>query len=98
MEWAQSSPEAGTEQNGISSDEGSRNTFAKPSNVDTNSRILCCDIRDLGKRLLPVGMLVVLDSVCNRVIRNRPLGRSTRRLPDSTPMHSASTITATWQL
>lgn len=57
--------------------EGSLNTFAKPTNVDTNSRILCYDIRDLGKQLLPVGMLVVLDSVFNRVIRNRKLGRNT---------------------
>jgi hypothetical protein len=57
--------------------EGSLNTFAKPTNVDTNSRIICYDIRDLGKQLLPVGMLVVLDSVFNRVIRNRVLGRNT---------------------
>ena len=57
--------------------EGSLNTFAKSTNVDTNSRILCYDIRDLGKQLLPVGMLVVLDSVFNRIIRNRRLGRST---------------------
>ena len=57
--------------------EGSLNTFAKPTNVDTSSRIICYDIRDLGKQLLPVGMLVVLDSVFNRVIRNRKLGRNT---------------------
>jgi len=57
--------------------EGSLNTFAKPTNVDTHSRILCYDIRDLGKQLLPVGMLVVLDSVFNRVIRNRSLGKNT---------------------
>jgi len=57
--------------------EGSLNTFAKPTNVDTDARILCYDIRDLGKQLLPVGMLVVLDSVFNRVIRNRALGRNT---------------------
>ena len=57
--------------------EGSLNTFAKPTNVDTNSRIICYDIRDLGKQLLPVGMLVVLDSVFNRVIRNRKLGKNT---------------------
>ena len=56
---------------------GSLNTFAKPTNVDTNSRILCYDIRDLGKQLLPVGMLVVLDSVFNRIVRNRKLGRNT---------------------
>ena len=57
--------------------EGSLNTFAKPTNVDTRSRILCYDIRDLGKQLLPVGMLVVLDSIFNRVIRNRKQGRNT---------------------
>lgn len=45
--------------------------------MDTNSRIICYDIQDLGKQLLPVGMLVVLDSVFNRVIRNRKLGRNT---------------------
>ena len=57
--------------------EGSLNTCAKPTNVDTNSRILCYDIRDLGRQLLPVGMLVVLDSIFNRVIRNRQQGRNT---------------------
>ncbi len=49
----------------------------KPTNVDTDARILCYDIRDLGKQLLPVGMLVVLDSVFNRIIRNRQMGRNT---------------------
>ena len=53
------------------------NTFAKPTNVDTSARILCYDIRDLGKQLLPVGMLVVLDSIFNRVVRNRALGKNT---------------------
>ncbi|MCD8384959.1 MAG: ATP-binding protein [Clostridiales bacterium] len=57
--------------------EGSLNTFAKATNVDTDARILCYDIRDLGKQLLPVGMLVVLDSIFNRVIRNRERGKNT---------------------
>lgn len=57
--------------------EGSLNTFAKLTNVNTNSRILCYDIRDLGRQLLPVGMLVVLDSIFNRIIRNRQLGKNT---------------------
>ena len=56
---------------------GSLNTFAKPTNVDTNARILCYDIRDLGRQLLPVGMLVVLDNIFNRIIRNRAKGRNT---------------------
>ena len=57
--------------------EGSLNTFAKPTNVDTSSHILCYDIRELGRQLQPVGMLVVLDSIFNRIIRNRKLGRNT---------------------
>ena len=40
---------------------GSLNTFAKHTNVDTNSRLICYDILDLGKQLMPIGMLVVLD-------------------------------------
>ena len=57
--------------------QGSLNTFAKPTNVDTDARILCYDIRDLGRQLLPVGMLVVLDSIFNRILRNQTRGRST---------------------
>ena len=57
--------------------QGSLNTFAKPTNVDTGARILCYDIRDLGRQLLPVGMLVVLDSIFNRILRNRAKGRNT---------------------
>lgn len=57
--------------------EGSLNTFAKPSNVDVNSRIVCYDIRDLGKQLLPIGMLVVLDSIFNRIVKNRERGKTT---------------------
>ena len=40
--------------------DGSLNTFAKHTNVDTHSRLICYDILDLGKQLQPIGMLVVL--------------------------------------
>ena len=56
---------------------GSLNTFAKETNVDTNNRLICYDILDLGKQLLPIGMLVVLDSILNRITRNRAKGRNT---------------------
>ena len=56
---------------------GSLNTFAKNTNVDTNNRIICYDILDLGKQLLPIGMLVVLDSILNRITANRAKGRNT---------------------
>ena len=56
---------------------GSLNTFAKSTNVNTNSRLICYDILDLGKQLQPIGMLVVLDSILNRITRNRASGRRT---------------------
>ena len=56
---------------------GSLNTFAKHTNVDTNNRLLCYDILDLGKQLMPIGMLVVLDSILNRITQNRAKGRNT---------------------
>lgn len=56
---------------------GSLNTFAKHTNVDTNNSLICYDILDLGKQLMPIGMLVVLDSILNRITRNRAKGRKT---------------------
>ena len=57
--------------------DGSLNTFAKQTNVDTDNRLICYDILDLGKQLLPIGMLVVLDSILNRITTNRKRGRNT---------------------
>ncbi|MGN0245313.1 MAG: VirB4-like conjugal transfer ATPase, CD1110 family [Lachnospiraceae bacterium] len=56
---------------------GSLNTFAKETNVDTNNRLICYDIFDLGKQLMPIGMLVVLDSILNRITQNKAKGKST---------------------
>ena len=56
---------------------GSLNTFAKSTNVDVTSRLVCYDILDLGKQLLPIGMLVVLDSILNRITQNRAKGKNT---------------------
>lgn len=56
---------------------GSLNTFAQPTNVDTNNRLICYDILELGEQLLPVGMLVVLDNILNRITSNRRKGRTT---------------------
>ena len=56
---------------------GSLNTFAKPTNVDTDNRLICYDILDLGKQLMPIGMLVVLDSILNRIPQNRAKGKNT---------------------
>lgn len=56
---------------------GSLNTFAQHTNVDTKSRIIAYDIRELGEQLMPLGMLVTLDSIFNRVIQNWKRGRTT---------------------
>ena len=57
--------------------DGSLNTFAKQTNVNTDNRLVCYDILELGKQLLPLGMLVVLDSIFNRITANRAKGKST---------------------
>ena len=56
---------------------GSLNTFAKKTNVEINNRLVCYDILELGSSLLPVGMLVVLDNIFNRLARNREKGKNT---------------------
>ena len=56
---------------------GSLDTFAQPTNVDTSNRLISFDIHDLGSQLLPVGMLVVLDNILNRITSNRRKGRTT---------------------
>lgn len=57
--------------------DGSLNTFAYQTNVATDNPYICYDIHDLGKHLRSVGMLVVLDSIYNRILRNRKQGRMT---------------------
>ena len=59
------------------STEGSLNAFAHQSNVNINNRIVCYDILDLGEQLKPVGLLVMLDNIMNRVIANRHKGKYT---------------------
>lgn len=56
---------------------GSHNTFAKQTNVNINNRLLCYDILELGSQLMPIGMLVVLDNILNRITANRMKGRET---------------------
>lgn len=56
---------------------GSLNTFALNTNVDTSNKLICYDILDLGKQLLPIGMLVVLDNILNRITANRTKGKNT---------------------
>ena len=52
--------------------------FNHHTNVDVNSRIVCYDIKELGKQLKKIGMLVVQDQVWNRVTINRAAHKTTR--------------------
>ena len=56
---------------------GSLNTFAKQTNVDTSNRLICYDILELGEQLRAIGMLVILDSILNRITQNRQAGKRT---------------------
>jgi len=61
---------------------GSLNVFNHRTNVDIKSRIVCYDIKELGKQLKKIGMLVIQDQVWGRVSSNREAGRSTRYYSD----------------
>ena len=57
---------------------GSLNVFNHRTNVNIDNRIVCYDIKELGKQLKKIGMLVVQDQVWNRVTINRAAHKSTR--------------------
>ncbi|GHU82588.1 conjugal transfer protein TraE [Clostridia bacterium] len=53
---------------------GNLNIFSHASNVNLNSRIISFDVRDLGKQLKSLGMLVALDFIWNKITENRAKG------------------------
>ncbi|MCR5777659.1 MAG: ATP-binding protein [Lachnospiraceae bacterium] len=57
---------------------GSLNVFNHRTNVDISNRIVCYNIKELGKQLKKIGMLIVQDQVWGRVTANRAEGRTTR--------------------
>lgn len=57
--------------------DGTLSVFSHPTNVDVQKRLVVYDIRDLGKQLRTLGMLIVLDQIWNRVTQNREKGRRT---------------------
>ena len=61
---------------------GSLNVFNHRTNVELTNRLVCYDIKDLGKQLKKIGMLVVQDQVWGRVTENREAGKSTRYYMD----------------
>ena len=61
---------------------GSLNLFNHRTNVDIHNRLVCYDIKELGKQLKKLGMLIVQDQVWGRVTANRSAGRTTRYYMD----------------
>ena len=61
---------------------GSLNVFNHRTNVDVNNRFVCYDIKELGKQIKKLGMLIVQDQVWNRVTVNRAQHKSTRYYMD----------------
>ena len=58
---------------------GSLNVFNHHTNIDLSNRIVCFDIRELGKSLRKIAMLIVQDQVWNRVTVNRFQGKKATR-------------------
>ena len=58
--------------------DGSLNVFNHRTDVDVSNRVVCYDIKELGKQLKKIGMLIVQDQVWNRVTLNREARKSTR--------------------
>ena len=61
---------------------GSLNVFNHRTNVELRNRLVCFDIKDLGKQLKKIGMLIIEDQVWCRVSENREAGKSTRYYMD----------------
>ena len=61
---------------------GSLNVFNHRTNVELTNRLVCFNIKELGKQLKQLGMLVIQDQVWNRVTVNRAAGKTTRYYVD----------------
>ena len=61
---------------------GSLNVFNHRTSVNLNNRIICFDIKALGKQLKKLGMLIIQDQVWNRVTTNRAAKKTTRYYMD----------------
>ena len=56
---------------------GSLNVFNHRTNVNIENRIVAFDIKELGKQLKKLGMLIVQDQIWGRVTQNRSQGKAT---------------------
>ncbi len=77
---------------------GSLNVFNHRSNINIDNRIVSFDIKELGKQLKKIGMLIVQDAVWNRVTVNREAKKSTRYFIDECHMLLKEEQTASYMV
>ena len=77
---------------------GSLNVFNHRTNVELSNRLVCFDIKQLGKQLKKLGMLIVQDQVWNRVTINRAEKKSTRYYMDEFHLLLKEEQTATYSV
>ena len=81
---------------------GSLNIFAHETNVDIDNRFLVYGIRDMGKELSAISMLVMMENIGNRIMENAKKGRATWLIVDEFHMlldkeYSAKYLFSLWK-
>ena len=81
---------------------GTLDIFGHDTNVDLNKRVLVFDVHDLGEQLRPTGLLVVTDTILNRVKKNWKCGKRTHVIIDEyhivlSDPHSEEFFTNAWR-
>ena len=82
---------------------GSLDVFGKQSNVDLNRRVIVFDIHGLGENLKPVALLVITDTMINRVTLNASRKKRTHVFIDEYHVvyankHSSDFFTSAWRM
>lgn len=75
---------------------GSLDNFAHYTNVDVNNRFIAYNLRDVGDNMMTMAMLVIMDSIWNRILRNHRLGKKTWVYVDEAHLLFANKTSATF--
>ena len=77
---------------------GSLNVFNHRTNVDIDNRLICYDIKELGKQLKKLGMLILQDQVWGRVTANRAARKTTWFYQDEFHLMLRDELTASYSV
>lgn len=75
---------------------GSLDNFAHRTNVDVDNRFIAYNLRDVGDNMMTMAMLVIMDSIWNRILRNHRLGKKTWVYVDEAHLLFANRTSATF--